>query len=577
MKENGSEDLHETSRPIRSFVRSSQVVFDTTADVVVVGAGSAGHSAALHARADGADVIMLEAANFVGGTTNKSAAWYWMPNNKHLRSEGLVDNKEDAIRYMARLSRPQMYREDAERFGLPKWEYELIEAFYDNASDAAESLEQLGAITAYHAKEIPDYYANLPENKTPYGRVLQPRDDDGNVGFGEVLVAGLNRAAEKAGVETKLNRRVRQLVINERDEVVGVIAVLPDGSTEAYRSRKAVIFSTGGFAHNPELRRNFLFGPVFGSCAVEASQGDLIEIASDLGAPLRNMNYPWGAPMPLERALWGDKDDPNVMCMFAPPGDSMVFVNKYGKRVVNEKLQYHEAMQAFQTWDGYKAEYSNLFLFMIWDQASDDRYRGTALGNPISPPGESRSHIVSSPTIAGLKEAIAEKLLELREHVGDFQLDSEFSSTLENTIERFNGHARTGIDEDFHRGDGPIEHYFNSFNGPTRPENDKNPLMFPFDSDGPFYATIIAPATLDTKGGPMTNVHGQILDQAGEPIPGLYGAGNCVASPSGKAYWAGGGTIGPAFTFGYLAGKHAAAAPELSAGVTSQTEITTSS
>lgn len=546
----------QSSRQDRSFVQDTDVEFVEEHDIVVVGAGAAGFSAAINAREQGAEVAMLEAADFVGGTASKSAAWYWMPNNKHLHEAGFTDKREDALQYMCRLSRPTMYREDAEFLGIPQNEYEMIATFYDNASDAAESLERNKAIDVYHAKEIPDYYANLPEGKTPYGRVLQPRDDDGNVGFGEVLIAGIHRAAKRMGIPIKLERRVQHLVLNEREEVVGVVATLPDGTTEAYRARKGVIFSTGGFAHNEELRRNFLFGPVFGSCAVDASRGDFVNIASDFGLPLRNMNYPWSAPMPLERALRANHDDPNVMCMFAPPGDSMVFVNRRGQRVVNEKLQYHELMQTFQVWDGHRAEYGNLFLFMIWDQASDDLYNGEALGNPISPQGSDRSHIVSAGTLEGLGDPIRAKLKSLREDVGDYTLDDGFEAQLSATIERYNELAEKGVDDDFHRGDGPIEHYFNAFNGPTRPET-KNPLMYPLTGSGPYYATIIAPATLDTKGGPVTNTHSQVLGQSGEPIIGLYGAGNCVSSPSGRAYWAGGGTIGPAFTFGYLAAKHA--------------------
>ena len=88
-----------------------------------------------------------------------------------------------------------------------------------------------------------------------------------------------------------------------------------------------------------------------------------------------------------------------------------------------------------------------------------------------------------------------------------------------------------------------------------------NPCVYPIDVKGPLYAIILGAGTLDTNGGPVANARCQILSADGQPIPGLYGAGNCVASPAGGAYWGAGGTLGPALTFGTLAGRAAAAEP----------------
>jgi succinate dehydrogenase/fumarate reductase flavoprotein subunit len=136
-------------------------------------------------------------------------------------------------------------------------------------------------------------------------------------------------------------------------------------------------------------------------------------------------------------------------------------------------------------------------------------------------------------------------------------LGDDFEANLRASVARFNELAVAAVDADFGRGATPIERAFNElFTGGIRDE--RNPLMYPLSERGPYYATIIVPAALDTKGGPRVNPRAQVLDAAGEPIPGLFGAGNCIASPAGKSYWAAGATIGPAVTFGYLAGRNAA-------------------
>src|SRR5206468_890651 len=104
------------------------------------------------------------------------------------------------------------------------------------------------------------------------------------------------------------------------------------------RARRAVIFASGGFGQNPELRRAYLAGPIFASCTALTNTGDFVPMAAGLGAPLYNMSYPWLGPCPLERGL---RNDPDNWLMFEPAGDSMFMVDRYGRRFVDEKIQYN--------------------------------------------------------------------------------------------------------------------------------------------------------------------------------------------------------------------------------------------
>jgi 3-oxosteroid 1-dehydrogenase len=537
--------------------RESDVQFDMQTDVVVVGSGAGAFSAAISARRHGASVIQLEKAADIGGTTKKAAAAYWVPNNHFMRRAGRSDPKPDAMRHMARLTRPASYDPDKPHLGLSEWEFSMIESFFDHAGDAIEQLTLWGALEPVPWDIQPDYYAEMPENKAPFGRIIYPHlygGEPGEVGDGADMIKVFAAAANALGVELHTGHAVTRAVVNDNDEVVGVIAHTGMGEV-AVRAHQAVVFASGGFTHNVELRANSLPGPVLGGCAAKTNTGDFIPIAQALGADLVNMNGSWLAPMVLDRAI---ANRPDATCSFSIPGDSMIFVNRFGRRVVNEKSPYQDLVSAFWTWESQRAEYPNLILVMLWDAATKHHHSGIKYGNPIVPDGGDQSHIVSGDTLEELTEALRVRLTSYAEHTGGWNLDAHFAETLPGSIARFNRFAEAGIDEDFHRGEAAIERYFNMGG---RPGNDKNETMWPIAAQGPYFATLLCPATLDTKGGPRTNPRGQVLARSGAAIPGLYAVGNCAGAMSAGSYWAGGATLGPIITMGYLAGRDAAKQP----------------
>ncbi len=529
--------------------------WDRTTDIIVVGTGAGGCSTALNAAHAGADVLMLEKRETVGGTTAKSGGWFWMPNHRRMRQAGIEDPRDDALRYMARLTRPESYDPQSPLLGLADWEYALIEAFYDNAAAAESALVDMDALRSVHAVDFPDYFAQLPENKAPQGRVLIPESPEGELGTGADMIRMMMEAIARNGIPVLTEHPVVALVLDADGRAVGVIAEHA-GQPLAIGAHQAVVFATGGYGQDLALRRELLAGPILVSCAAPGSTGDFLRIAQELGLPLRNTGYPWMSPGILERGL---RNRPDNEMTFQATGDSMIEVDRSGRRVSNEKLQYNEQTLNHWHWDAQRAQYTNLLLFMIWDQYAQETYANNLPGNPIAPPGEDDGHIVSGADLPSLARALSERLERLAPHTGGVELDEGFVERLTESIDRFNTHARAGSDQDFHRGETPIETFFNSFHGPVR--NQASPTMAPISDNGPYYATILAPGMLDSKGGPIIDPAARILDATGRPVPRLYGVGNCVASPSGKAYWAGGATLGPALTFGYLAARSAVSEP----------------
>ena len=226
------------------------------------------------------------------------------------------------------------------------------------------------------------------------------------------------------------------------------------------------------------------------------------------------------------------------------------------RRVANEKLAYNEMAQKLSSsGDPTAGEYPNLVLIAVWDQRSQDHCASDEYGRFIVPPGVDDSHVITGGNLSELSRAIGERLERYRAQTGGVALSADFEANLAATIERFNRFAAEGKDEDFRRGERQVEQLFNGpvAEAPSAP----NPTMYPISDAGPYYAALLSGGTLDTKGGPKTSPSGKVLDDSDAPISGLYGVGNCVASASARAYWAGGATLGPILCFAYLAANEA--------------------
>jgi hypothetical protein len=342
--------------------------------------------------------------------------------------------------------------------------------------------------------------------------------------------------------------------------VIGVEATTADGAAVTVRGRKAVIFGSGCFTHNPWMVLHYQRGPMFGGCAVPTNEGDFVTIAGAVGAKMGNMTGAFHGQIVFEQAIEFASVPTDV---FFLPGDSSMLVNRFGVRAVNEKRNYNDRTQAHFNWDPTRGEWTNQLLVWVYDQRNADRWAGSY---PIPAAGVEAPYVITGETLAELGENIDARLAEYEGRTGGVRLDSSFANNFEATVARFNAYATAGKDPEFLRGDFPYDRDWGmspptgeAFQDEEWPASDQpNITMHPLSSEGPYYAVIIAGGTLTTNGGPVINPKGQILNTRDEPIPGLYGAGTCVASPSASAYWGGGATLGQAIPLGYLAGVNAA-------------------
>ena len=536
--------------------------WDHETDILVVGSGVGASTAAVVAHENGDAVIVIDKAPIPGGTSAKSAGVLWIPNNFTLRAKGIADEKDDCLKYMARYSYPERYAASSPNLGLSESEYALLEASYDNAANAIDFLREIEALNVAEwrmfalDRSATDYLDHVPENKVPAGRALGPVKDDGTIGGGVDMMAQLHAALRDRNISILLGHRAMRLVKNDDGRVVGLEAD-SGGQVVSLRARKAVIFATGGYVHNPEFVAIYQRNRLYGSCAMPWATGDFINIAGAGGARLGNMGGAWRTQIILEEALQSSKLAAGV---FFPPGDSMLQVNRYGVRVVNENRNYNDRTEAHGIYNASQAEFPNELLFMVYDQRTAEAFAGAY---PLPGKPTEAAHVLTGDSLEELTARIEQRLAEVSSQTGGFSLAPSFADKLRATVSRFNGFARAGKDEDFQRGDAAYDSEWHMVFSPMRtdtewPKNDGPSItMHPLRDEGPYYAMILAAGCLDTNGGPVIDASARVLNTEDQPIAGLYGAGNCIASPSREAYWGAGHTLGLSLTFGYIAANAA--------------------
>ena len=503
--------------------------WDRVVDVVVVGTGVAGHAAALAALDRGASVLMLERMPLIGGTTAKSGGAMWIMNNSFMQAPASSTIAPPRCNTW-HVARTRPFTASEPMFGLPEDRFQLLEAFYDRGSEALTRLIELDALKVVPL-DSPDYFAALPEDAAPVGRLLYPafppgtqRDTTG----GQILIERMHEAVASLGGETLLERRVVHTVTNDRGEVIGVEAQV-GRRTELIGARRGVIFCSGGFLHNPEMTHEYLRGPVVGGAAAAGSTGDFVNIGIEAGARLGNMSHAWWSQAVVDLTA---RTRETIRDVYAPFGDSMIIVNRYGKRVVNEKIPYNERSQVHSHWDPVRGEYSNYILVMIWDDdVAKDPTPDSIVRFPVPEPPETYEFVITADSWEALVPAIQKRLEELAAATGGFALDASFASGLAHTVQRFDNMALNGIDEDFHRGSTPVEKKWAG----RRRNGVSNATMHPFRATGPYHAVILGPRGARHQGRTCHRRARPGPERGRIPHPGPVWRGqlHCVAGRTG--------------------------------------------
>lgn len=552
-------------------------------DLLVVGAGAGGMTAALVGANEGLEVVLCEKTGMVGGITSTSGGTTWIPGNSQGARAGVPDTVEAAKTFLDAVVGSR--GGDAER-----------RAFLAAGPKAIDYMEKNSDLIFEAAKAHPDYVKNMPgaayggralgpvafdgrKLGAHFARVRPPRPDflvlggmmitradipfllapfhsaanfkhvltllaryfgdrlrykrGTNLVMGNAIAARLLYSLRKKNVPIRFDTALAELV-TENGRVVGAKLDTPKGRT-AIRARRGVVLATGGLAWNKELRAKLFPVPTQAhSLAPETNTGDGAAAALKIGAVFDDKMDSPGLWMPCSIMTWPDGRTsvyPHIILDRSKPG--LIAVNASGRRFVNESDSYHDFVMAMLR---ANETVKSVPAYLICDRSFIRDY-----GIGVIHPGTKdlsqflkAGYLIEAANLPGLASKIGADPV-----------------AFEDTVARHNDYARIGVDDEFGRGTSDL----NRINGD--PDNKPNPCMRPI-GPGPFYAVAVVPADLACSAGLAGDANARVLGQEGQPIEGLYACGNDLASIFKGTYPGPGTTLGPAITFGYLAAMHAA-------------------
>lgn len=555
------------------------------ADLVVLGSGAGGLTAALVASLEGLRVLVLEHADAIGGTSARSSGTVWVPGNHYLGAEAASRDAKEAARYLDSLvgergdpamrqaflaTAPQMIRDLDARAGLAFRPYMAAPDYRQDHPGAAKGGRPLEPLP-FDGRTLGEDFARLAwpiRELMLFGGMMITRGEgaqllraDRSLGamalgarlvgrylgdrlrfrrgtrlvLGNALVARLLKALLDRRVPVLTGVRTHRLMVSA-GRICGVEAEI-GGAAVAVKAARGVVLAGGGFPASAKWRAEYLPRPVAEHTpAAPGCDGSTIGLGLSVAAALGTSG--------IDNALWfpssvGRRADgstavyPHIVLDRAKPG--LIAVNGAGRRFINEAVSYHEFVRGM-----YRAHRTTPTIpaWLICDRSSIRRY-GLGLIRPRTP--SLRKYVASgylreAATVPGLAATIDVP-----------------SRALVDTVERYNGFAVTGIDEEFHKG----ENAYDRAGGD--PEVRPNPCIGPI-ARPPFFAVPVLPTPLGTSLGLRADTQARVLDAGGRVIPGLYVCGNDMQSAFGGEYPGAGAQLGQAMTFGWIAACHAARA-----------------